>query len=343
MTKRTPKHLAVQGMPLGKEVAHKQDQPVVSSPEASISAQTLETSTGADLPLSSLIICSRNRPQFLADLVESILQGHELPTEIVIIDDGDLPHPTLTTLRSHRTCQIRYHWTHSAGLSRANNDGIAAARHDLLVFSQDDVLATPTWFGTIVRALIEAGQKSVVTGRVLPGETEASGVFAPSTISDEATKMYEGRIGKDVLFMQNMAMYRSAFEEVGPFDERLGPGTPFPGAEDNDFALRLLETGYRIWYVPQAVVYHRAWRTGRDYLPLYWNYGRAQGAYYAKHWNFRDRYMLWRMSKDIGYYALRIPVRALGQPRLACANAVYLVGLVLGALRWFVVHRIAQT
>ena len=232
-------------------------------------------------------------------------------------------------------CDLRYLWTRSVGLSRANNDGIAAARQDILVFTQDDVLVTPTWFQTIVRALIEAGQRSVVTGRVLPGQEEASGGFSPSTKEDLGPAVYQGRIGADVLYVQNMAMYRSAPDEVGPFDERLGPGSSFPSAEDNDFALRLLEEGYRILYVPQAVVYHRAWRTGRDYLPLRWNYGRGQGGYYAKYLSFRDRYMLRRMVRDFVRRVFLIPRRVWRrEPQRACGEAVYLFGLLSGVIEW---------
>ena len=128
------------------------------------------------------------------------------------------------------------------GLSRANNDAIAAARHDLLVFTQDDVLVAPTWFGTLVRALMEAGQRSVVTEKVLPGKPQhwrASRHQPRPTTSQN----YKGRIGVDVLYIQNMAMYRSTIEEVGWFDQRLGPGTTFPSAEDNDFGFRLLNPG----------------------------------------------------------------------------------------------------
>ncbi len=286
------------------------------------------------LPATSLIICSRNRSKLLAELVASILEGDEVPTELIIIDDSDSRHEELATLTASRTCELRYLWARSRGLSRANNTGIVVARHDVLVFAQDDVLVTPTWFGTIVRALVEAGPGSVVTGQVLPGEAEVSGGFAPATRTDEHPIVYEGRTSQDVLYVQNMAMYRSAVEKVGRFDERLGPGTPFPAAEDSDFALRLLETGYRILYVPQAVVYHRAWRTDADYLPLRWNYGVARGAFYAKHVRLGNSYMLQRMLTDIRVHVADIPWKVRHDRQRACGNAVLVFGILFGAFKW---------
>lgn len=292
------------------------------------------------LPPTSLIICSRNRPELLLETVESVLGGDEVPAEIVVVDQSASPHAVLPTLPAERGCAIRYVWTRTTGLSRATNIGVAAAAHDCLVFTHDDVLVDPAWFGTLVRSLAGAGARSVVTGQVRPAATDVSGSFVPSTVTRPAPATYSGRVGEDVLYPMNMAMYRSAPDEVGPFDERLGPGTPFPAAEDNDFCYRLLEAGYRILYVPGAALTHRAWRSGREYLPLRWNYGSGQGAFYAKYVGLRDRYMLGRMCAAVAH---RVRGIALGVLRRdlhgACGNLAYLAGLLYGSLRWTFAER----
>jgi GT2 family glycosyltransferase len=289
---------------------------------------------GNNLPATSLVICSRNRPKLLNELIRSILQGEDVPTELIVVDDSDVRNDQLINLVTDRSCEIRYLWNCSSGLSRANNTGVAAARYDLIVFTQDDVLVTPTWFGRLVRTLLEAKPRTVVTGKVLPGGTEAGGGFAPSTKSDEEIEIYEGRIGSDVLYAQNMAFFRSTFEEIGCFDPNLGPGTPFPAAEDNDFALRLLEAGYRIVYDPHAVTYHRAWRSEDDYLWLHWNYGRGQGAFYAKYFSLKDTYMIRRMARDIIGHVIRFPYRILRDRSQARRDTLYVAGLFYGAVRW---------
>ncbi|GEM_PF-2397045 len=102
---------------------------------------------------ASLIIATRNRPDRLKAAAASILAGEDVPAELIIVDQSDARHPRLSCLRTARLCGIRYLRTRSVGLSRANNRGVVAARHDLLVFTHDDVLAPPGWFGAIVRAL----------------------------------------------------------------------------------------------------------------------------------------------------------------------------------------------
>ena len=123
--------------------------------------------------------------------------------------------------------------------------------------------------------------------------------------------VYHGRIYKDVLYSGNMALYRTAIDEVGNFDECLGPGTHFPAAEDNDLGFRLLEAGYCIRYVPEAILYHHAWRSQSQVLQLRWAYARGQGAFYAKHLRMGDLYMLRRMLRHLRLQCLLVAGRLL--------------------------------
>jgi GT2 family glycosyltransferase len=283
---------------------------------------------------SSLIICSRNRAQMLEDSVMSILAGSRVPTELIIVDQSDTANPFLATLTTERACDIRYFWTEDVGLSRANNVGIAQSRYELLVFTHDDVLVTPDWFANLTDSLDRLGPKSVVTGQVLPSHSEAFDGFQLTLKVDDVPATYTGRIHEDVLYPLNMAMHRSTIEEIGAFDEMLGPGTPFPSAEDNDLGFRLLEAGYLIYYEPQATLYHRAWRPKDDYLRLRWDYGIGQGAFYAKHLDLRDRYMLWRMVKHAGLRVVNFPYRMLYSRPKAYGDIVFALGMIYGTVKW---------
>src|SRR5262249_23176190 len=126
---------------------------------------------------------------------------------------------------------------------------------------------------------------------------------------------------------------------VGGFDERLGPGTRLPAAEDNDLGLRLLEAGYRIRYVPEAVVEHRAWRGDGAYLPLRWRYARGQGAFYGKHLRWRDPFMRRRLVHAIRHRFGLCLASLRRDPRRALAHAVYLAGLLSGLVNWLLIER----
>lgn len=298
---------------------------------------SLPSQPGA-IPPASLIICTRNRPDMLADTVRWVLEGDELPTELIVVDQSDEPAEQLAATWRHQDCEIRYLWTRAIGLSRANNFGAGQARYDMLVFTHDDVRVTASWFGTLVRALHAAGPRSVVTGRVPSGQPETPGGFQQTTRDSNTPMAWQGRTGGHTLLVLNMALRRSAYEEVGGFDERLGPGTLFPGAEDVDLGFRLLEAGYRIIYSPQAVLYHRAWRTPASYLPIRWAYGVALGGYFAKHLSLRDRWMARSMLAVLRSRTWR-GVRTLStNPRVAWGDLLSVAGILTGTGRWWLAH-----
>jgi GT2 family glycosyltransferase len=293
------------------------------------------------LPGVSVIISSRNRPSLLYDTVLSILEGAEIPAELVVIDQSDLSHPTLQKLRSIGGCELRYIWNPSAGVSRGRNAGIAAASHDVLAFTDDDVRVTPNWLSSLVGALIERGPATIVTGRVSAEDHRASHFVGAVQLGD-APVIYRGRVGVDVLASGNMAARREDLLAVGGFDVRLGPGTSFPAAEDSDLGFRLLEAGCAIVYEPRALLYHRAWRPIGDYLSIRWAYGQGKGAYYAKHLRVRDPHMLRRLLEQ----ALRRTSRAMRwiwrEPRRGIGELLFVIGLLEGFSEWLLTQRSAR-
>ena len=270
----------------------------------------------------------------LQQTIESVLNGDEVPTELVVIDQSNAPNLKLTGWKTQRDTDVRYIWTQTAGLSRARNAGIAAARHSVLAIIDDDMFVAPNWYGALIRALVSADDRAVVTGRVLPTEAEVAGGFVPAFVPSDVPAVYEGRIGTDVLAGGHLAAYRSVFKIVGGFDERLGAGSYFPAADDNDLGFRLLEAGYRIVYAPQAIVYHRAWRGNGEYLPLRWSYGRGKGGFYSKYLSMKDRHILKRMIWDIAQRFFYFPHRLLRDPRRACGDMVYVAGILCGMAQW---------
>ena len=286
------------------------------------------------LPQSSLIICSRNRPKLLLDTVTSVLRGDDVPTEMVIVDQSDESHPELSRMKTERPCEIHYLHSKKVGASVSRNLGITSSRFEILIFLDDDMFVERDWLRNMVQAVVEAGTSGVTTGKVLSGDAEVPGGKAPSITRDQQPVVYSGRIGIDVLSTGNMGVHRLIFHQVGLFDERMGPGTSFPSAEDNDLGFRLLEQGYCIYYAPEAVVYHRAWRSEREYLVLRWRYGVGRGAYYAKHMSWRDAYMLLRMVRDIKRNLLDFAGYFRQTRRLNINYLVLIFGLFSGAVRW---------
>jgi len=282
------------------------------------------------LPPVSIVIPTRDRPELLGQTVQSVLDGDSLPAEIVVVDQSSGPRAALPAGES---VEIRRLELSSRGLSRARNAGIAAATHDVIVMIDDDVRVQPDWLRRLVDALLAAPAGTVVTGTVAAPPTTTDG-FVPSTTSRTEPETFFGRQPGDFLFGGNMAMRREVFDDVGPFDERLGPGSTFASAEDNDWGYRLLEAGCRIAFEPAAVLYHHGTRQGRALFALDWAYGRGQGAFYAKHMSLSDRHILRRFCRDAAKRARRV-ARIVRGNRRRLREGIYLAGLVSGALGWW--------
>ena len=293
----------------------------------------------------SVVIPTRNRQRFVRELVDSLLAGSKVPDEIVVVDQSDETAAALAAMTTEKRCSIVYRHSRLRGSSAARNEGIRTARGDVVAFLDDDIIVTPSWLATVTETLAEEDPRTVVTGRVHSGEPETEGGFAPSLKIDVRRARYEGRAAANVLWTNNMAMPRSAVEEVGFFDERLGPGTRrFPGGgEDNDFCFRLLEAGHRIVYEPRALVLHRAWRPKRDYVGLRWRYGRGQGGFYGKHLSLRDRYILNELIGQVVRLGADAARDAFARPRVALGSAAYAAGIVTAAAEWLITQRLLRT
>jgi GT2 family glycosyltransferase len=159
------------------------------------------------------------------------------------------------------------------GLGYAFNVGLCAARHDVVLLTNDDCTVQQDWV-EVGRRLVLEQENAIITGRVRPFGDEPA---VPSTIDEPNRRRHDGGSGF-FLFTQSVALRPTEVLELGGFDGRIRPS-----AEDNDLSYRWLRAGRTIRYEPEFVVWHHDWRT-RDQLDrLYVDYGVGQGMVYAKH------------------------------------------------------------
>lgn len=296
------------------------------------------------LPVS-VVVPTRDRPALVSAMVRSVLAGSAVPSEIIVADQSRPALQPLEQLAVPEGCRIVHLPLGSTGLSRARNVGLHAARHEIVVLSDDDVIVSPDWLERLVGALREAPERAVVTGLVLPERPIDRETLTPSVHNEEdrarrgtsVLRVIEGRVRADPLFPQNMALPREAFRDVGLFDERLGAGARFfRSAEDNDLGFRLLEAGYRVLVVGDAVVTHRSWRRRRDLVALGWAYGVGQGGFFGKHVRSQPRFFVGRYVGEVGWRARRSARVLLREPRQVLADLAYVTGLTVGLFAWLV-------
>ena len=282
---------------------------------------------------TTVLIATRDRPPLLRECLDSLAACDLGGAEVLILDQsGGTESAGIVRAAAAGGAPFRHVPLDTRGKSKSLNAGIAMARGDVIMVTDDDCVVAPGWLHAFHDVFENEGGdgRVLVTGRVLPGRHAPDGTPPPSCIEEPRPSDYSGRPGREVMY-QNWAVPRRAFEEVGPFDERLGPGAPLRNAEDNDMAYRLLRAGYRILYRPQVVVWHNGWRSREGIISLKWDYGVGQGAFYVKHICRGDLHIAGRFARD----ALRLARHAAtsllrGDPHASRGNATFLAGLLTG-------------
>jgi hypothetical protein len=73
---------------------------------------------------------------------------------------------------------------------------------------------------------------------------------------------------------------REVWEQVGGFDERF-----FMYAEDIDWSLRAQQAGWKVYYVPDAMIVHRIGRSSDQRpFPMVIEFHRSMARFYRKHY-----------------------------------------------------------
>jgi GT2 family glycosyltransferase len=202
---------------------------------------------------TSVIIATHNRPDSLPRLIESL--APELATgsrELIIAENGTsapmqlaLEAPPLKHLHEAR-----------AGKCRIQNRAIAQASGEVLVFLDDDLVIAPGYLDAVERFFDTHREFAAMKGRILAAEDleKKVGPMAPYLdlpIADHGDEVIEVR----GVLGANMAFRADAIKQVGPFDERLGPGA-CGHEEETEMSQRIRRAGFRIGYAPKALVYH---------------------------------------------------------------------------------------
>jgi glycosyltransferase involved in cell wall biosynthesis len=247
-------------------------------------------------PSITVAICTRDRPDGLARMLESLVE-QRYPVRTLIVDNAPSDDRSERVAERFATrLDVRYVREERPGLSWARNRSIDESDTDVIAWVDDDEVCDPWWAAEIARGFVEHPEAGAVSGAVLPAEIETPAqarfeeygghskgrgltpaVFSPATRSQQSPLYPLPPFGVG----GNMAFRREAIERIGRFDCALGAGTLTQGAEDTAALSLLLFLGGTVVYQPAALIRHWHRRDDAALERLFEGYGCGLGAFYT--------------------------------------------------------------
>ena len=231
---------------------------------------------------ASLIICTRNRASRLSVCLGYLDSVDFTDAELVLVDNGS-DDDTARILASWAAGKGHVRIVHepTKGLGNARNAGWKASRGSILVFTDDDCYAAPTYVQEHTHLYEMDARLGWVSGRILlydPLDAKITIQENTFTVPYAPYRFLE----PGAVHGANLSFRRAALDAIGGFDSLMGVGSYFP-CEDLDAAARVAFQGFAGLYSPNPVVQHHHGRqTNEEVRALEQTYRLGRGAYYGK-------------------------------------------------------------
>lgn len=211
---------------------------------------------------ASIIIPTFGRPEPLRGTLEDLAKVRPAGCELLIIDQSPEPFPAPPALANGLPVRVLHR---PPGVVAARNFAAQEARHEVLIFLDDDVRIGDAAFLENHLRPYENPEIDAVCGQELNAPDFAEEPPDRSRFASlyEEAEFFNRRSseGRPVAHLStcNCSVRRSSFERVGGFDAAFA-GNSY--GDDTDLALRLADAGAQIVFEPAASVRHLHWRQG---------------------------------------------------------------------------------
>jgi glycosyltransferase involved in cell wall biosynthesis len=205
---------------------------------------------------------------------------------------------------------ISYFRNRTKGVGLSRNIGIAHAHTELIALTDDDCEVSTTWLLELKRALESSTKIGIVFGNVFARNQDNLRGFVPAYVRTGACQISKmAQFHKSGGIGACMGLRRKVWTHLSGFDDLLGAGSRFRSAGELDFAIRVLQAGYRIYETDRVSVVHNGFRTWAEGRRLTYDYLYGIGAVFGKHLRCRR----WSVFAPLYQLGLRW---AFGEPLL---------------------------
>lgn len=220
---------------------------------------------------AAVIVLSWNGKPYLEDCLAAVLAQPYPDFEVLLVDNASTDGSAdFVAERFPRVRVIRNH--KNLGFAAGMNVGLKAAPGEILVLLNQDTVVREHWLAALVEAMAADPAVGVAGCKILypDGKTiQHAGAmldyplgFAHHYGYGELDQgQYDTLRQVDYVTGAAMGIKREVIAQIGYLDEDLSPAY----FEDAEFCLRAREAGYKVIYVPQAVlIHHESSSTGKE-------------------------------------------------------------------------------
>jgi GT2 family glycosyltransferase len=214
-------------------------------------------------PKFSIIIPNFNGEQFLRPCLESVLSCHQVKqlSEIIVVDNGSTDH-SCELITTHFPDIKIVKLPTNTGFTGAIATGVQVAQGEYLIFLNNDMHVSKEWLLAYDAYFTDSKNNVCATGLILDWEGKKIDFIRGILMFDgHALQIDQGKTVEEAGNIQqedtligcggNMAVKRDLFMALGGFDKDF-----FAYTEDVDFSWRLYASGYKITFLPKAMVFH---------------------------------------------------------------------------------------
>lgn len=273
----------------------------------------------------SIIVPVYNRPDEIADLLESLKAQTDNGFEIILVEDGSTI-PCLPDNYEAAPLELKYYSKSNEGRSIARNYGLERADGDYFVFVDSDCILPPDYIANLRKSLQE-NPTDCFGG---PDAAHDSFSDTQKAINYSMTAfLTTGGIRGGKVSMEkftprtfNMGFSREVYEKTGGFREMF--------SEDIDMSTRIRLNGFKIALFPEVKVFHKR----RVDMKKFWKqvhvFGQSRitlellypGSMKLVHW----------LPAVFTVGAIGLLIGSFFQPWLLIPLAVYILALWIGGL-----------
>lgn len=254
----------------------------------------------------SVIIPTYNRGDVLSRAIEAIYNQtmNRRDYEVLVINDGSTDQTGEVVKKLRQNYPFHYHYQKNSGPAVARNWGIKKAKGSIVILTQDDIIATPSFLAQHLSFHENFPQENIAVVGYTTWHPEL-GITPFMRWLEHGGPQFDydrlrGRLEVDFLafYTSNLSLKRDFVLQNGLLDEDFYvPGST--AYEDTEWGWRLSKKGLRILHNPEAKAYHFHSRDLKSVCQRRIHEGRIFHLLIKKHPEFR-----WKVKGESWWHRL---------------------------------------